>query len=652
VERGSKSTILLVDDEKINLLTLSKILSPSYAVFMAKSGSQALSLVARNKPDIILLDVMMPELDGFSVLARLKADEETNHIPVIFITGRTDEQDEEKGFHLGAVDYIRKPFNSAVVRARVDTQIQLARQIRLTKDELVRLSSVAEHSPQFMAFLNADGCLEYLNPAAVNISGYSRSELVSQGMKLILSAKDLLKLGARSSPDGRSNDFEASIVRKDGSVRIINFSAFSAALHDGNVGLGLTGSDITELKQMQTELSEAKERLERALAEQEYYNRAKSDFLSRMSHEMRTPMNAILNMAHLAKTADEEKKIYCLNGISEAAGRLSGIIDDILDMVKINAEKFELSARPFHFHAAMRSVLDQISRQTQAKNQVLVEKIDRNIPVRLTADEARLKQVLLNLLSNAVKFTPSGGSIGLSADCLGFKDGRCSIRFEVSDTGIGMSASTLSRMWNAFEQADNSITRTYGGTGLGLSIARYIVRKMGGDVQVESEPDRGSRFFFTLEVDFDEGDVVLPKEDAFGAILEGRRILVVDDVEANRDIITALLEEFHAELDTAEDGSEAVHKFSENGYDVVLMDLHMPVMDGFEATKRIRDLEANDADKTKIIAVTADTGGDVIARCLVSGMNDHIGKPIDLETLVGTLALHLSSDADPKSPTR
>ncbi|MDR1622315.1 MAG: response regulator [Synergistaceae bacterium] len=646
MDNNSRNSILLVDDEPLNLLALSKMLSPQYAVFIAKSGEQALKFIAERKPDLVLLDVSMPGMDGFSVLSRMKAEEGTRDIPVIFITGMTSEDDEEKGFLLGAVDYIKKPFKSAIVRARVNTHIQLVRQSKLTEDELARVLSLAEGSPQFMAFLSTDGRVDYLNPAASHVSGYSKSELASRGLEAVFGKEGLRRIVTEFLQSvGRCvNEFEMPVVRKDGSKRILNFSTFTAVLHGGKTGLGLIGNDITEMKKMQMELIEAKERTDRALIHEEYYSKAKSDFLSRMSHEMRTPMNAIVNMASLARTDDAERRRHCLDEIDKASGHLLGIIDNILDMTKIDAGGFELSARPFRFRSAMHSVIEQVSRQANEKKQKFESALDERIPDLLVADEGRMKQALLNLLSNAVKFTPPGGSIRLSAAESGVRDKRCSICFEVSDTGVGMSSEMQERLWNAFEQADNSISRVHGGTGLGLPITRHIVEKMGGNIGVESAPGQGTRFAFTVSVDFETCDVLPGKNEADGAdvsLLEGKRILVVDDVEVNREIISVLLADVNVKLDTAADGTEAVYKFAQDGHDFILMDLHMPVMDGFEAACRIRTSGLAGADKVQIIAVTADTGGDIIEKCLASGMNDYLTKPVEFETLVGTLELHL-----------
>jgi signal transduction histidine kinase len=305
------------------------------------------------------------------------------------------------------------------------------------------------------------------------------------------------------------------------------------------------------------------------LAEAEYYNKAKSDFLSRMSHEMRTPMNAIMGMTGIARTADNhDRRMNSLDKIDESSRHLLSLIDNILDMAKIDAGNFELAPQKFSFKKTVEQILADISARAEAKKQNFTFNIDPAIPDSLIADEHRLGQVLFHLLSNGIKFTPEGGSIHFSAspsqkgstpqegsipeEGRADSDGEtCVIRFEVKDSGIGISDEVKARLGNAFEQMDNSITRVHGGTGLGLAISKRIVQMMDGSIEVESEPDRGARFICTVRVKVDsvtapgaantaQGDAAAGAE-AGAFSLEGRHILVVDDVEINRDIVFALL---------------------------------------------------------------------------------------------------------------
>ncbi|MDR1654666.1 MAG: response regulator [Treponema sp.] len=637
-------SILAVDDEGANLIVLNRILSPEYSLYTAKSGTVALRLAGENRPDLILLDILMPDINGFEVLAALKENPSTQDIPVIIITGLDNADDEETGFSLGAADYITKPFKPVVVRARVKTQIKNAALMHMLADDLVRLSSIAEGSPQLMFYLSTDGKIEYMNPAATELSGYTEKELFEEGLALLLGRDNLRRLheeylpglSGSSASGEKSLSFEMTVTWKDGGIRLFSFSAFAAVLHNGETGVGITARDDTELKRMQQELVAAKEQAE-------YYNKAKSDFLSRMSHEMRTPMNAIMGMTAIARTAEDgSRRIHCLDSIDESSRHLLGLIDNILDMAKIDSGNFDLVPRKFSFSRAAAQVSGGIASMAGEKKQDFTFQIDPAIPDSLIADEGRLQQILLNLLSNAVKFTPERGNIHFSAVLLEKSNADCVIRFEVTDSGPGISAELRERLWDAFEQLDNSIARAQGGTGLGLAITKRIVEMMGGSIEVDSEPGRGARFICTVRLRIDGGASGAGRGADGASALAGKRILVADDVEINREIIFSLMEDSGAVFEGAGDGKEALEMFSKNRYDLVLMDLHMPGMDGFESSRRIRASALPGAATIPIIAVTADAGSDVVSRCLEAGMNGHIRKPLDKDLLIDTIARNLS----------
>jgi PAS domain S-box-containing protein len=637
VNIGRKYTILLVDDEKANLVVLNRILSDDYLIQTAKTGEQALRLIAENKPDLILLDIVMPDMDGFEVFARLAASENTANIPVIFITGLTDADDEEKGFTLGAADYITKPFKPVVVKARIDTQIKKAALMYMISDDLVRMSSIVESSPLFVLYLDADGRIVYINPAAAVLSGYTKEDIREKGFPLFLSPGNLRRLQEEYLPRSREKavNFEMTITRKGGEIRLFSFSVFTAVLHNREEGFGITAQDITELKRMQRRLVKAKDEAERALAQAEYYNKAKSSFISRMSHEMRTPMNAVIGMTAIARTAEtEDRRNYCFDKIDESSRHLLDLIDNILDMAKIDTGLFELAPQQFSFTEMLELLIADIAAKAEEKKQKFTFDIDPAIPSSLIADERRLRQVLFNLLINAVTFTPDGGSVHFSAKRLDDEGGECVLRFEIKDTGVGIPDEYKARLWNSFEQGDNSITRAHGGTGMGLSITKGIVEMMRGTIDVESELGKGSRFICTVKVRPD-GAVSKPETSGDGTVtIAGKRILVVDDVEINREILFAMLEDTGAVLDGAGDGEEAVELFRKNNYDLILMDLHMPGIDGFETSRRIRAIEKPGAHALPIIAVTADTGGGVVSRCFEAGMNGHLRKPLDNDALI------------------
>ena len=515
--------------------------------------------------------------------------------------------------------------------------------LRETEDNLRRILSVVEGSPNFILFINASGGIEYLNPALVSVTGFNKEELLQGGLKRIFSSEDVQHLDeylATVLDNQQMINFETGVFDKEGKRRDYIFSAFPARLQTGMTGLGILGRDITEFKRIQQDLTAAKEEAERALVLGAYYQQAKNNFLSRISHEMRTPMNIIIGMTTIVqKTGDEQERKQSLDKIRNASKHLLGIVNDILDITGLDSGEFSWNPHDFSFGKVMHRIIDSASAKAKVKQQRFITNIDQRIPGNLVSDERRLKQVLSKLLANAVKFTAEGGEIGLSAQLMEKGAEECVIRFEVSDTGIGISQEAQERLWDIFEQEDNSITRRYGGMGLGLPLTRRIVELMKGSIRLESEPGKGSRFICDMRIRLnrdapEEAPEAERTVDLSSALdLKGRRVLVVDDVDINREILFFMLEEAGAGYDGASNGEEAVRMFSETKYDLVLMDLHMPVMDGFAASRAIRASGQPWAKTTPIISISADTGADIHSQCLTAGINSHFAKPVEAETL-------------------
>jgi signal transduction histidine kinase/DNA-binding response OmpR family regulator len=519
---------------------------------------------------------------------------------------------------------------------------------------------------------------------------------------------------------------------------------------------------------------------------------AKSSFLATMSHEIRTPMNAIIGMTSIGRMAvSAERKDYCLNKIEDASQHLLSVINDILDMSKIEANKFELSPIEFDFEKLLLRVVNVVTFRADEKRQRFTVHIDENIPRVLIGDDHRLAQVITNLLGNAVKFTPEEGSVTLDAKYLGEEDDVCSVQITVADTGIGISSEQQNQLFQTFHQAESSTTRKYGGTGLGLAISKNIINMMEGEIWVESELGKGTAFKFifkakrgeeiraekmkgavdwsvlsflavdddpaileyieeimgrfgascdtaqsgeealglvklrgayniyfvdwkmpgmdglaltkalkdtkndtdsdntivimissaemsTIEDDAKKAGVdkflakplfpsaieevvnetfgviqctVEDNEDDLSGLFSGHRILLAEDVEINREIVTALLEPTQIEIDCAENGEEAVRIFIESPekYDMIFMDIQMPVMDGFEATRNIRALEIPQAKTIPIVAMTANVFQEDIDKSIASGMNGHIGKPIDYDEVLDKLRSYLLAKPAPEN---
>jgi signal transduction histidine kinase/CheY-like chemotaxis protein len=380
-------------------------------------------------------------------------------------------------------------------------------------------------------------------------------------------------------------------------------------------------------------------------------SRAKGDFLAQMSHEMRTPMNAILGMSAIAKNTDDPVRMKeSIRKIEVASEHLLGVINDILDMSKIEAGKLDLDNSDFDFHKIIEQTVQVNNFRVGEKGQQFIIRVDHRIPRFMKGDGQRLSQVLTNLLSNAVKFTPRDGTIKLIIKLIEEIGDSFVIETEISDTGIGITEEQKQRLFNSFEQADNTTARKYGGTGLGLSISKNIIELMGGEIWVESVHGEGSVFTFTAvlsrassdgaeEADSANSDAVPERVDRF----DGRRILIAEDVEINREVVLSLLEDTGLEIECAENGRQVIDMFvaDPSRYELIFMDIQMPEVDGYEATRTIRALPVTGAKDIPIIAMTANVFKEDIERSMAAGMNDHIGKPLMRDEIIGVLHQYL-----------
>ena len=390
-------------------------------------------------------------------------------------------------------------------------------------------------------------------------------------------------------------------------------------------------------------------------------SRAKSDFLSRMSHEIRTPMNAIIGMTKIADNTNDIGKLrYCLATIGVSSAQLLGLINDILDVSKIEAGKFELDFAPFNIEKSLMKVCNLIIDSAERKGQKFDVILGNNMRVHYLGDELRLSQVITNLLSNAVKFTPENGTITLTAEEKQRKEDGSVLRFTVADTGIGMTQEQIGRLFTSFEQADESITRKFGGTGLGLSISKSIIDKMNGTIWVDSEINKGTTFTFDIELKWaaqQSGGVIvngITPSDLKLLIVEGKEtedvpdfsdvtLLLAEDVDINREIFITLLENTNVKIDIAENGLIAVQKFTAHPeqYNMIIMDVQMPEMDGYEATKTIRALDLPRAKTIPILAMTANAFKEDVDKCIACGMNDHLAKPVDIKAVIEKILYYL-----------
>jgi len=372
-------------------------------------------------------------------------------------------------------------------------------------------------------------------------------------------------------------------------------------------------------------------------------------------------MNAIIGMINIGfNTDDIEKKNYCFKRADSASKHLLGILNDILDMSKIDANKFELSYSEFDFEKALMNIINIANVRIEEKKQYFIFNLGQDVPVFIFSDELRLSQVITNFLTNAIKFTPENGKITLDIEKTGEANDDVTLTISVSDNGIGIAKEQQEKLFESFNQANSGISQKYGGTGLGLAISKRIIELMGGHVWIESELGKGAKFIFTINVkkaeqktreeqdSIDESNThAAERKTRYRQIFNDHKILIAEDVEINREIMSAVLEETGVSIDFAENGKAAVSMFNESPekYNLILMDINMPEMDGYEATRKIRSLDIPKAKDITIIAMTANVFKEDIERCLAAGMNDHTGKPIDANALFKVLNKYLSKPA-------
>lgn len=698
--------ILLVDDSPIYIRYFIELLEERGCIVeVMTDGLEALATLEDINPDLILLDVVMPGIDGFQLCQKIRENEIFDEVPIIFLTGDNEVKSIIKGFKSGGQDYITKPFNEFEFLLRIETHLRLRIQTeKKLEDNLARLSVlfdfykktsekldmnslinatisslkdnllvdavaffIIEYEPFIFRYHSSSGITSKQELDLINVDfgkkqiGVELSKGKAQYLNFIELPEDkinpvFLNLGftdAYVQPVISNGEIVGAlaIANKDRKNISKGYQDLVMAVC-GQLGTAIKNVqlftalnfELIERKKIQEELIAAKERAECA-------NTAKSQFLTNMSHEIRTPLNGIIGMSQLMLVKDMTKKEKLENTkiIISCANNLLQLVNSVLDFSKIEAEKMDLKNEIFNIEDLVRNSISMHMSKASEKDISISYNLQNKLAHIWNGDRIRLQQVINNLISNAVKFTQKGKievSVSIKAEAVD----QAELLFSVVDTGIGINKDNIENIFEAFIQVDSSYTRKYSGTGLGLSIAKKLIELMGGQVWVDSELGVGSKFNFTVKLakvkDFlnEKSDIL--QERGYIKNVKNKNVLLVEDDKTNQKVVLKILDYINLNVDVANDGYEAIERVKMKKYDLILMDIQMTGMDGITATQKIREFEQLDNKQTPIIAVTAHALKGDGEKFIAHGMDGYLTKPFLIEDLLSIIAFHIDMDGN------
>lgn len=570
---------MIIDDNVTNLRMLARLLaSQGYEVRPVTSGIEALEAIKQSLPDLVLLDINMPEMDGYEVCRRLKSAEHSRNVPVIFLTALHSTEDIVSAFKAGAADYLTKPFRFDELLARVQNHLALRQAHRALEEQSKRFHTLVMNIPGVTVrrlCSDPDGPPAYMSDSIEELCGYSAEDFYAGDAKRsgLIHPEDLASVNKAIDEAVRQSgrwELEYRVLHRHGDIRWVQERGRSLSVAGRNEPTYLDAIllDITSRKEVALELEKAKLAAESA-------NRAKSQFLANMSHEIRTPMNAIIGLSELAlRTKLSPKQEDYLSKINSSSKALLGILNDILDFSKIEAGKLELEKTTFRLDDVLKGLFELLWPRAKKSGLELTMRRESRVPNVLVGDSLRLNQVLTNLVSNAIKFTERG-EVNILVDVSEPGEQQVKLHFVVSDTGIGLSPEKVDNLFRVFSQADASTTRRYGGTGLGLAICRDLVEMMGGRIWAKSEPGKGSEFHFTARFGVQPQTPELPLTD-------GARALVLAAQSPTGTQLRQSLDSFGLTTDSADNIDDTISLALANDYQLIIVEDTLLTRDSFE----------------------------------------------------------------------
>jgi PAS domain S-box-containing protein len=644
MEKLSKPSILIVDDLRENLLQLSQLLKDLHAVIhMASNHREAMAIASNTELALIILDVEMPEVNGYELANLIKSQTKNKIAPIIFLSAVFyDEMHIYKGYELGAVDYLTKPLNRDILLSKVNVFLRLEQ----VRSDLIRsealYQSIVEDQTDLVFRSGPDYCITFANNAICKLLQKPVNEVLGLNMfEIVVPADiDVASTALRSlSPDNQIVRFEHRIDNGKQAESWVHHTLRVFYEAGEIVEFQSVCHDISDLKRSNSELKAAQ------LKAQEE-TQVKSMFLANMSHEIRTPMSGILAMAEMLKTTElNEEQAEHVNLICQSSSNLLGIINDVLDFSKIEANQISITPSRVAIQNMLQNSAKLYKQKAEEKGNIIRVLPNPSLPEVAILDEVKISQILNNLVNNAIKFT-SNGVVTLTCQLLSASEYRMKLKFAVTDTGAGINEAQKSRLFKPFVQADNQLTNS-GGTGLGLAICKKLVEKMDGEIGLHSVMGEGSEFWFTV---FSDTTVVpthtrevCQPDRQLATSIRPLKVLVVEDNLLNQKVALATLRKLGHTADCAENGQIGYETYVQRPYDLVIMDIQMPVMNGLDAAKAIREAEQTQKIKPAvIIALSANVTESYRQACLAAGMNDFISKPFRFEDFAKTIQKHFS----------